>query len=527
LDFGSSTASIFDEVPPSITAVVPDCGQTEVVFTLSENVLSENLIPSNLNFTQNGNTIAVDQVNFTPGDYVHTFSVSTANFDQLLGPITLTFNNPPTDLCGNPLPLEYTFELDGPFAWDYSVSPSCAGENGSLEVSASGVDGDCFNMVMNNVPQTGNGCDSFTATGLNSGTYTVNLTSNLTGCVTTISIQVEDLDVSVDAGDDVNLCDLQTTLAASFVGDTFEWLPTAGVTFGNANSTTSNVAATTEGLITLTAQAGIDDCFVTDFVNVTFNFPPDLNYTTTEESCFGNCDGTVTFVNPLGNNMSILFNGQTLSGSDITFENLCQTSYPAVVTFSAQCIANYDIGISGQPEVVALFSATPSETSINNLDITLTSFSQNADTLLWEVIGQPELTSDEEVYEFTLPAIVANYPVQLTVTGPNGCKDTEVSYIIVRDEFQVYVPNSFSPNDDGINDVFGAKFSYEPNFYELLVFNRWGETVFKSNDPNAVWMGEKLDGSHYGEAGVYLWRLKVRGLEIETEEYEGTVTIIR
>ena len=131
------------------------------------------------------------------------------------------------------------------------------------------------------------------------------------------------------------------------------------------------------------------------------------------------------------------------------------------------------------------------------------------------------------MYEFTLPSIVANYPVQLTVTGPNGCKDTEVSYIIVRDEFQVYVPNSFSPNDDGINDVFGAKFSYEPNFYELLVFNRWGETVFKSNDPNAVWMGEKLDGSHYGEAGVYLWRLKVRGLEIETEEYEGTVTIIR
>lgn len=527
LDFGASTASIFDDVPPSITAVVPDCGQTEVVFTLSENVLSDNLVPSNLTFTNNGNTIPVDQVNFTPGDYVHTFSVSTANFDQLLGPITLTFNNPPTDLCGNPLPIEYSFELDGPFAWDYTVNPSCAGENGSIEVSASGVDGDCFNMVMNNVSQTGNGCDTFTADGLNSGTYTVNLTSIQTGCVTTISIQVEDLDVSVDAGEDVILCDLQTSLAASFVGETFEWITTTGVTFGNSSDPTSNVSAPTAGLITLTAQAGIDDCFVTDFVNVTFNFPPDLNFTTTEESCFGNCDGSVTFVNPLGNNMSIQLNGQTQSGSEVTFDQLCQTSYPAVVSFSAQCIANYDIVIPGYPEVVALFSASPSETSINNLNITVTSFSQNADTILWEILGQPELTSDQEVYEFTLPAVVANYPVQLTVTGPNGCTDQEVSYIIVRDEFQVYLPNSFTPNDDGINDFFVPKFSYAPKVYELLVFNHWGETVFQSNDPNEVWLGEKLGGSHYGEPGVYLWRLKVRGLEIETEEYQGHVTLIR
>ena len=527
LDFGNSTASIFDDVPPSITAVVPDCGQTEVVFTLSENVLSQDLIPSNLTFTNNGITIPVDAITFTPGDYVHTFSVSTANFDQLLGPITLTFNNPPTDLCGNPLPIEYSFELDGPFVWDYTVTPSCAGENGAIEVTASGVDGDCFNMIMNNVNQLGNGCDSFLAEGLNAGTYTVNLTSQQTACVTTISIQVEDLVVSVDAGDDIILCDLQTDLAAEYVGDNFEWLPTAGVSFSNSSSTTSNVSALTAGQVTITAQASVGDCIVTDFVNVTFNFPPDLNFTVSEESCFGNCDGAVTFVNPLENEMSIVLNGSTLSGSEITFDQLCQTSYSAVVSFSAQCVANYDIVIPGYPEVLALFTADPSITTINHLDITLTSLSQNADTVLWEVLGQPSLTSDQPVYEMTLPAIVANYPVQLTVIGPNGCMDQAVSYIIVRDEFQVFVPNSFTPNDDGINDVFFPKFTYEPSTYELLIFNRWGETVFQSTDPKEVWMGEKNGGTHYGEESVYLWRLKVKGTDIETEELQGHVTLLR
>jgi gliding motility-associated-like protein len=92
---------------------------------------------------------------------------------------------------------------------------------------------------------------------------------------------------------------------------------------------------------------------------------------------------------------------------------------------------------------------------------------------------------------------------------------------------RVFISNSFSPNKDGTNDtydVFGANFT---NF-RMLIFNRWGEIIFESNDRNEVW-----DGQYRGEpmpVGVYPWVITYEG---DSEEYkgpykmEGSVTIVR
>jgi gliding motility-associated-like protein len=106
--------------------------------------------------------------------------------------------------------------------------------------------------------------------------------------------------------------------------------------------------------------------------------------------------------------------------------------------------------------------------------------------------------------------------------------DTIIAYFKPQ-PFTLYVPNSFSPNGDGINDVFkieGNAIDFES--YEFVIFDRWGQQVFKSNNPNDVWTGEFKQGEHYVANSVYQYRLKVKSVfDIDPREYSGSILIFR
>jgi gliding motility-associated-like protein len=95
-----------------------------------------------------------------------------------------------------------------------------------------------------------------------------------------------------------------------------------------------------------------------------------------------------------------------------------------------------------------------------------------------------------------------------------------------------YIPNSFTPNSDAINDYFGVEYDCELLFYELSIFNRWGERVFLSSDPNAKWNGEAFDDSNYfAQDGIYNYVLKVQANTIKDADIlrilSGQVALIR
>ena len=78
-------------------------------------------------------------------------------------------------------------------------------------------------------------------------------------------------------------------------------------------------------------------------------------------------------------------------------------------------------------------------------------------------------------------------------------------------ELQLYVPNAFSPNNDGLNDAFrplGQAFGAQD--YLFQVFNRWGEVVFSSTNPDEGWLGQdqRNDGLHYVKDGTYAWSVR-------------------
>ncbi len=116
--------------------------------------------------------------------------------------------------------------------------------------------------------------------------------------------------------------------------------------------------------------------------------------------------------------------------------------------------------------------------------------------------------------------------VHLTVTNSDGCSDDTLIVIPVEDNFAFYVPNGFTPNTDGKNEVFLPKVRDVAN-YEFMIFTRNGEIIFHTTNPDEGW-----DGSFKGAPvpeGVYLWRIKYAriGTPDEMLSKMGTVTLIR
>lgn len=92
-----------------------------------------------------------------------------------------------------------------------------------------------------------------------------------------------------------------------------------------------------------------------------------------------------------------------------------------------------------------------------------------------------------------------------------GClQEGSVELIEISADADVFIPNAFTPNNDGINDVFVAV-GEEVREYELSVWNRWGDLVFQTEDPTQVWDGGYQGGDHYVQDGLYTYRVVYNG----------------
>lgn len=114
--------------------------------------------------------------------------------------------------------------------------------------------------------------------------------------------------------------------------------------------------------------------------------------------------------------------------------------------------------------------------------------------------------------------------VTLIVTNEFGCSDTITKEIIIYDEFSLYIPNSFTPNGDNTNDdwlIFGTGIKT----MELEIFNRWGELIFRSNDPFKGWNG--FYNGKPAEAGTYAYKLVITAHSSSRKELTGHLNLLR
>lgn len=118
------------------------------------------------------------------------------------------------------------------------------------------------------------------------------------------------------------------------------------------------------------------------------------------------------------------------------------------------------------------------------------------------------------------------FTIGLTVTTVHGCTDETERQLIVEPDFMFYVPNAFSPNDDGRNDVFqGYGEGINWDTYEMWIYDRWGEMIYYTADINDPWLG--IYKGKEVEMGVFVWKIRFYDVKGEAHDYFGHVTLIR
>jgi gliding motility-associated-like protein len=180
------------------------------------------------------------------------------------------------------------------------------------------------------------------------------------------------------------------------------------------------------------------------------------------------------------------------------------------------------------PLPIADFTALPSQISISNTLVTFDNSSNHATTYFWSFGDDGASSTEFEPSHLYPEALGGVYEVVLIATNDLGCADTAYATIVYQDQLIFYVPNIFTPNGDGMNDVFNPSFTgrINPADFNMKIFNRWGEVIYDTYDINAGWNGKYLE--LLVEDGVYIWRVEF-GDSTNGERYtfEGHVTILK
>lgn len=181
--------------------------------------------------------------------------------------------------------------------------------------------------------------------------------------------------------------------------------------------------------------------------------------------------------------------------------------------------------IEVEPSPMADFVYSPANPSNFAPTITLVDQSMGANEWLW--LFDEVHQSTEQNPTFTFPD-TGQHTIQLIVTHASGCLDTALQVLDVKPEIRFYLPNAFTPNNDSKNDVFQASgvFSGMQDF-SLTIWNRWGELIFETNNPEVAWNGRKNNVNQMSAPGVYIYQAKFKGPRGKQFEYKGFATLIR
>ena len=119
-----------------------------------------------------------------------------------------------------------------------------------------------------------------------------------------------------------------------------------------------------------------------------------------------------------------------------------------------------------------------------------------------------------------------NYTVTLSVSTESGCNDETSNNIRIPTPYYFYIPNSFTPNGDGINETF-KPYGYGMNteVYEFMIFERTGRLIFRTNNYEQAWDGK--DNGKLVPLGAYIYLIRTENMDGEPKEYTGTVTVVQ
>ena len=474
--------------------------------------------------TSTGNTATINSPTNQSGTYEYVLiNIQDASAMACAQNLTAT-----TTIIVNPLP---TAAISG-------TATVCEGDQAPV-VTLTGMNGVApymFTYSLNGganqtIMSTGNTASVNTSTNI-SGTFSYELisvenagSSNCSQTQTgTVILTVNPLP-NVFAGDDVIICEGEQVTLSGSGADMYSW----------NHNVMDNVSFTPDNS-TLFSLIGIDDngCTNTDEVLVTVEPLPSVSFV--GDVLFGCSPLAVQFTNTTsGDNIEYTWtidDATTLMGENVSyiFDHAGLYDVMLTVTSANGCtnsVAYTDyIYVEAYPEA----SLNPSNLQLNSLDseVFFENTSTGATYYQWD-FGDGSQPSIEESpsHDFSYDENMS-FVVELIAYSMLGCSDTAWVTIKTNEELIFYVPNAFTPDGDEFNQTFKPIFKsgYDPMDYKLLVFDRWGQIIFESNDSSIGW-----DGTYNGrivQNGVYVWKIEFKSLfNDERKRVHGHVNLLQ
>ena len=177
------------------------------------------------------------------------------------------------------------------------------------------------------------------------------------------------------------------------------------------------------------------------------------------------------------------------------------------------------------PSPVALFSYTPDVVDELEL-VNITDESSGASSVVYDLGdgNTSNVRNPEHIYEFT-----GDYTITQFVENNEGCVDTSYQTISINEKENVFIPNGFTPDGNGHNDIFLPRtrgIDVTISEYRLIIFDRWGKIIFESQDLEEGWNGTSKGIDM--PVGVYVWQITYKsGVGEESKTERGHVTLVR
>lgn len=414
----------------------------------------------------------------------------------------------------------------------------CIGSNATLNAVGHGGDG---NYTYSWLPESTQTTPSITVSPIVSTDYHVTIKDGK-GCSSpplVIKVNVNP-PLSVNATADVNLCmnDSAKISATGYGGNggpyTFTWNPGSQT----GSSITVKPFVSTTYIVTIKDNCGTPAA--TDSVRVNINAAPTVLMSA--DTLQGCSPLTVHFTDSTKVIGGFIINWKwdfgDKSGSDskdpthvfTTGSSISWYSVTLTVKSNSGCISTITRKdwIKVFPVPTASFDAPVSNSILNPL-VHFTNNSVGATSWEWDFddsIANPATNTSTLFSPNHTYSDIGEYCVKLKVKNAGGCASETTNCINIDPQFVLYIPNAFTPNDDGDNDVFYAKGEYI-NEFEMRIFDRWGNMIYYTNAMDKPWNGKLNNLGEILQQDVFVYQITIRDNKSKRHKYVGTVTLVK
>jgi len=285
---------------------------------------------------------------------------------------------------------------------------------------------------------------------------------------------------------------------------------------------------------TYTLVGDLNGCKASATASVIVNPSPTLVYVDNLAICNPETVDLTKNVHANGSTPGSLFNYYTSKSASIILTGASNISTSGKYYIQASlngCNSAVDsvvIVIDQRP--IVNFSFSPTRLTTENSTATFLNTTTGGKTYEWKLDNGVSTTEISPVHKFS-DLDTATFNVKLIATSEKGCVDSINKNIHIFEDLILYIPNSFTPDElDDVNKTFYPVFTagYDKKDYSFLIFNRWGEIVFKTDDVIKGWDGTDYKTNKKMQEGVYSWKINFGVKGDDTKQVRiGKVNLIR